>query len=95
MAEIHRSVSGRLARRREYSSMQNDTVIIIRLIFAGLFALTLLAGVYLVNNYERLFGVDPNMPSENDSSRTYSKMQVIVIWAHAFVLTGAFALFLS
>ena len=74
--------------------MQNDTVIIIRLIFAGLFALTLVAGGYLAQNFDKFFGVDPNMPSENDSARTYSKMQVIVIWAHAFVLTGAFAIFL-
>ena len=74
--------------------MQNDTLIIIRLIFGGLFALTLLVGAHLVNNYEKFFGVDPNMPSENDSARTYSKTQVFLIWAHAFVLTGAFALFL-
>ena len=74
--------------------MQNDTVIIIRLVFAGLFALTLVAGAYLAQNFDRFFGVDPNMPSENDSARTYSKMQVVVIWAHAFLLTGAFAIFL-
>ena len=34
------------------------------------------------------------MPSENSSSRSYGKMQVLVIWAHVAALTGAFAFLL-
>ncbi|MGB8170097.1 MAG: hypothetical protein WCF18_21515 [Chthoniobacteraceae bacterium] len=66
----------------------------IRLVFTFLFIATLLAGVYLLRNYQRLFGVDPNMPSETGSSRAYSKVQVFVVWAHAAALTGSFALLL-
>jgi hypothetical protein len=32
------------------------------------------------------------MPSENSSARAYSKVQVFSVWAHAVLLTGAFAL---
>jgi hypothetical protein len=74
--------------------MQSEILLFIRIIFTGLFLLSLFAGVYLLKNYERLFGVDPSMPSEGSSSRAYSKVQVFSIWAHATVLTGAFALLL-
>jgi hypothetical protein len=67
---------------------------IIQIIFGLLFIIVLLAGGYLVANFQRLFGPDPLMPSENSSSRTYSKVQAIVIWLHALALTGAFALLL-
>lgn len=60
-------------------------------IFALLFLATLAAGAYLLINSERLFGVDPNMPSENSSGRAYGKMQAFAIWAHVAALTGAFA----
>lgn len=74
--------------------MTTDAFFFVRLIFTGFFLVTLLAGVYLAKNYQRLFGVDPNMPSENASSRAYSKVQIFTIWAHAVLLTGAFALLL-
>jgi hypothetical protein len=74
--------------------MHNDALLAIRFIFGGLFIATLFAGVYLVRNFQRLFGVDPRMPSENSSSRTYSALQAFVVWAHIAFLTGAFALLL-
>ena len=74
--------------------MQNEIFLFARVVFTGLFLVTLFAGVYLFKNYEKLFGVDPDMPSEGPSSRAYSKVQVFSIWAHATVLTGAFALLL-
>jgi hypothetical protein len=74
--------------------MQNDVLLFFRLIFTGLFIGVLLAGVYLFKNYQRLFGVDPNIPSENGSTRAYSKIQVFSVWVHALLLTGAFALLL-
>jgi hypothetical protein len=67
---------------------------IIQIIFGLLFIIVLIAGGYLVVNFQRLFGPDPSMPSENSSSRTYSKVQAIVVWLHALALTGAFALLL-
>jgi hypothetical protein len=74
--------------------MNNDILLFIRVVFTGLFVLTVLAGVFLVKNYQKLFGVDPNMPSETGSSRAYSRTQVFLVWAHFFVLTGSFALLL-
>ncbi len=75
--------------------MTADTANLIRSFFALLFIGTLVGGVYLFRNFERLFGPDPDMPSENSSARSYSKMQVFVVWAHAAALTGSFALFLD
>ena len=74
--------------------MQNEILLFARIVFTGLFLVSLLAGAYLLKNYHRIFGVDRNMPSEGPSSRAYSKVQVFSIWAHATVLTGAFALLL-
>ena len=71
-----------------------ETNHVIQIIFGLLFIIVLLAGGFLLANYNRLFGPDPNMPSENSSSRAYTKVQVAVIWIHALVLTGAFALLL-
>jgi hypothetical protein len=62
------------------------------LIFTGLFVGVLLGGVWILKHYQKLFGVDPEMPSENSSSRSYNKMQVLVVWLHALLLTGAFAI---
>jgi hypothetical protein len=72
--------------------MQQGTVILLRLFFLMLFSGTLLAGIWVLKNYDHLCGVDKNMPSENSSARAYSRMQIIVVLAHALILFGAFAL---
>ena len=72
--------------------MQNDVLLFIRLVFTGLFLVTLLVGGVLVKNYQRLFGIDADMPSETGSSRAYTRVQVFLVWAHFVVLTGSFAL---
>jgi uncharacterized membrane protein SpoIIM required for sporulation len=74
--------------------MHNEAVFFIRVIFTGLFLATLFAGGYMFKNFEKLFGPDPEIPSENSSSRSLNKVQVFSIWAHAVFLTGAFALLL-
>jgi hypothetical protein len=74
--------------------MQNDVLLLFRFVFTGLFLATLFAGYYMFKNFQRLFGVDPNIPSENGSARAYSKIQVFSVWIHAVLLTGAFALLL-
>jgi hypothetical protein len=71
--------------------MTIDASAFIQFTFSLLFIATLLAGVYLLRNSERLFGIDPNMPSETSSGRAYGIMQAFVVWAHAAALTGAFA----
>jgi hypothetical protein len=78
--------------RMNQPSMETNHVI--QLIFGLLFLIVLAAGGFLFANYQRLFGPDPNMPSENSSSRAYTKVQVFVVWVHALILTGAFALLL-
>jgi len=67
-------------------------LVAVRLVFTVLFFVVLFAGLYLIRNHERFFGVDPNLPSENEGARSYTVFQIFAIWAHALVLTGAFAL---
>lgn len=72
--------------------MQEDPFSIIRIVFTGLFFLVLFVGGYVVKNYQKLFGADPNVPTDNESARAFTKVQMILVWIHAVVLTGAFAL---
>ncbi len=72
--------------------MNQEPLHFIQAIFTGLFLLTLFAGGCLVLNFQRFFGPDPDVPSENSSSRSYGRMQALMVWLHAVVLTGAFAL---
>ncbi len=75
-------------------SMQSNATALIHFAFVLAFLGTLVAGVFLLKNADRLFGTDAGMPSENSSSRSYGKMQALVIWAHVALLTGAFAFLL-
>lgn len=72
----------------------DNPLFIFRLISIIAFFSVLFAGFYLARNFEKLSGVDPNMPSENSSSRAYNKLQVFLIWAHALLLTGMLSLLL-
>ena len=65
----------------------------IRIIFALLFFGMLGSGIYLFRNFERLFGANPDLPSENASARTYAKVAIVLVWLHALFLTAAFAFF--
>ncbi len=65
--------------------------LVIRVVFGSLFLGTLAAGVYLFKNLEKLCGADPNVPTDSTGARGLNKVQVIVIWLHAVLLTGAFA----
>jgi hypothetical protein len=74
--------------------METNSLAVFRVIFGLLFLGVLAAGGYLFKNYQRLFGPDPSIPSENSSARGFTKLQAFVLWAHAAALTGAFALLL-
>ncbi len=74
--------------------MSNEAKILFQCLFTLAFVATLLAGFYLVKNDQKLFGHNPEIPGDNESGRTYNKVQVWAIWAHVAVLTGAFALYL-
>jgi|688.fasta_scaffold179393_2 hypothetical protein len=75
--------------------MQNEILTVFRILAFAVFVVALYAGYYMFKNYEKLFGVDPNMPSEGSNSRSYSQMQVFVIWAHVVIASGVFALMLE
>lgn len=66
--------------------------LLFQLVFGFLFVGVLLAGLYIFRNFERLFGADPSIPSEGESSRAYTKAQVFLVWLHALILTGGLAL---
>ncbi len=68
--------------------MNSDIFLIFRVLCGGVFILTLCAGIYLLRNYGRFFGVDPNMPNENGSSRAYNVMQVFCILVHVMIASG-------
>lgn len=69
--------------------------IVVRIIFTGLFIGTLVAGFFLFKNFDKLLGADAQVPTDNSGSRGLNKVQVVVIWLHAVLLTGAFAFFLG
>ena len=74
--------------------MQPEAILFCRIFSAVVFFITLAVGFWMARNFERLFGADPDVPSENSSSRTYTRVQIFAVWAHAVVLSAAFALLL-
>lgn len=74
--------------------MDTNVMLFARIVFTGLFFVVVCAGIYLLKNDQRFFGRSANLPSENGSARAYSRVQVYSLWAHALLLTGAFALLL-
>ena len=47
--------------------------------YSGVF-ITLLSGVYLLKNANRLFGRTSDMPSESSGVRSYTNMQAFTVW---------------
>jgi len=80
-------------RNRVYPAvpMQNG-LLFFRWVFTGLFLLTLVGGIVFLRNNGGFFKADPDLPSENSSARTFNKAQMLLIWAHALVLTACMAL---
>ena len=68
--------------------------LVVRIVFTSLFLGTLVAGFFLFKNFDKILGADPQVPTDNSGSRGLNKVQVIVIWLHAVLLTGAFAFWL-
>lgn len=83
-----------MMREGQPSFMENNTFDFIRLSFSVLFVLSLVGGAYALTNYDRIFGRDPNVPSENGSARALSKVQLVMIWVHVVGLSAAFAFLL-
>ncbi|MEP6668592.1 MAG: hypothetical protein ABJF10_05530 [Chthoniobacter sp.] len=74
--------------------MENDSLNIVQIVFFTVFVGTLILGGYVIANFNRFFGPDPNMPSETGSSRAYTKVQVVLVWLHMVAITGALAFLL-
>ncbi len=74
--------------------MEAGSFLLFRILSAAVFFAALAAGGYFFKNFDRLFGKDPNLPSENSSARAYSKVQALVVWAHVLLASAAFALLL-
>jgi hypothetical protein len=66
-----------------------DTAFLVFRIFCGFgFISSLLGGWYLLRNFERLLGTDPDLPSESRGARGYTRMQVVAVWLHIVVFFG-------
>lgn len=66
-----------------------DTAFLVFRVFCGFgFAASLLGGWYLLRNFNRLLGVDPEVPSESRGARGYTRMQVVAVWLHIVVFFG-------
>jgi len=74
--------------------MEHDSLNIVPIVFFALFIGVLTVGGYVAANFNRFFGPDPNIPSETGSARTYTKVQVVLVWLHAVAITGALAFLL-
>ena len=74
--------------------MQNDPLLFFRVI-AGIVCFgVVLAGLFLAKNIEKIVPTKSETTGENDAQRTYATFVIAAVWAHAFVLSASFALFL-
>lgn len=74
--------------------MNPDSVFFFKSVFGIAFLVTLVAGIYLLKNYQKFFGVDPQFRAENSSARSYTATMVFAVWIHMLLLFGGFALWL-
>ncbi len=74
--------------------MQTDPLFLFRIVSGLALAVSILAGYLVFKNTDRLFGVDPDVPSETASSRSYNKLLVFAVLIHAFIFFSAGLLFL-
>lgn len=74
--------------------MTSDPFLPFRIIFIACLVATLIAGGYLAKNYDRIFGVDADVPSDGESARFYTKTEVFLVWASAVKLFAVAAWFI-
>lgn len=89
MQDLYLSEDGRM---RKDLRMQNDPFLILRVLAGVIFLGAILGGGYMLRNRRALFGANPDVPSENSSDRSYRNLMIILVWAHIFFISGAFAL---
>lgn len=74
--------------------METDPLFFFRIVAAIAFVLTGAGGVLVMRHSERLFGLDADVPSENASARSYSRLLFAAVFAHALLFFSAGMLFL-
>lgn len=74
--------------------MKNDPLLFFRVAAGIACFVVVLVGFLLARNHEKLVPATNETGGENDAQRLYATFIVFAIWAHAFVLTASFALFL-
>ncbi|HWL54073.1 MAG TPA: hypothetical protein VNQ90_16645 [Chthoniobacteraceae bacterium] len=65
-----------------------------KLFFVVLTAIAVIGGILLLKSFNRVFGADVAVPSENESSRFLNKTQVVVLWLMVVKLLGMMAIIL-
>lgn len=65
-----------------------------KLFFVALTAFAVVAGILFLKSFNRIFGVDAAVPSENESSRFLNKTQVVVLWLMIVKLSAMMAIIL-
>jgi len=65
-----------------------------KILFAVLTAIAVVAGIVFLKSFNRIFGVDAAVPSENESSRLLNKTQVVVLWVMIVKLLAMMAIIL-
>lgn len=66
-----------------------ETAFLVFRVFCGLgFVASLVVGFYIHRNFDRLLGVDREIPSESRGARGYTRMQVVAVWMHFVVFFG-------
>jgi hypothetical protein len=58
------------------------------------FGVTVWIGVVIFRNAGRIFGADPEVPSENASARSQTQLLVAAVLAHTLLFFAAGAVFL-
>lgn len=77
-----------------FSNMQTDPLFFFRILSGLALSACIFAGYLVFKNSDHLFGVDPDVPSENASSRTYTKLLIFAVLIHAVIFFAAGLLFL-
>ena len=75
-------------------TMQTDPLFFFRIVSGIALAVCIIASFLVFKNAGSLFGIDPEVPSENGSARSYSKLLVVAVFVHAFIFFSAGLLFL-
>ena len=73
---------------------QSDPLVFFRIVSGLGLIICAFATVFIVKNGESLYGIDNSVPSETASARTYSRLLIFGVLAHAYIFSAAGIFFL-